>query len=161
MHGVDTADQYLAYYPFIRKIIKWRKKEFQRCPFNSYVTFSKNNPNYCKSFVDFTSDITENMIRTSDAVSSPSLSSDELQGSSRTPTPTPRKRAPKNDPPGRLDGKPKNHKLVHIPPRKMIKRQHKNVKCVDEKISRKKLDFSVLSVVFLCIQKAPTHEITH
>jgi hypothetical protein len=36
--------------------------------------------------------------------------------SSRTPTPTPTKRAPKNDPPGRLDGKLKKHKLVHISP---------------------------------------------
>ena len=61
------------------------------------------------------SDITENLIHISDAVSSLS-SSDESQGSSRTPTPTPTKRAPKNDPPGRLDGKLKNHKLVHIPP---------------------------------------------
>jgi len=42
----------------------------------------------------------------------------------------------------------------------MIKRQHENVECVCEKISRKKLDFSVLSVVFLCIQKAATHDIT-
>jgi hypothetical protein len=23
IHGVDTADQYFAYYPFIRKIVKW------------------------------------------------------------------------------------------------------------------------------------------
>ena len=89
------------------------------------------------------SDITENMIHTSDAVSSPS-SSDESQGLSRTPTPTSTKRAPKNDPSGRLDGKLKNHKLVHIPPTKMIKRQHKNVEGVCKKISRKKLDFSVL-----------------
>ena len=28
MHGVDTADQYLAYYPFIRKTVKWPKKVF-------------------------------------------------------------------------------------------------------------------------------------
>ena len=34
------------------------------------------------------SDITENLIHTSDAVSSPSSTSDESQGSSRTPTPT-------------------------------------------------------------------------
>ena len=123
MHGVDTADQYLAYYPFIRKTVKWPKKVFfyllQCCLFNSYVTFSKNNPNSRKSFLDFMSDITENLIHTSDAVSSPpSSSSDESQGSSRTPTPTPPKRAPKNDPPCRLDGKLKNHKLVRIPPTK-------------------------------------------
>jgi len=64
------------------------------------------------------SDIGENLIHTSDAVSSPSSSCDELQGSIRTPTPTPPKRAPKNDPPGRLDGKLKNHQLGHIPPTK-------------------------------------------
>ena len=28
MHSVDTADQYLAYYPFIRKTVKWPKKVF-------------------------------------------------------------------------------------------------------------------------------------
>jgi hypothetical protein len=28
MHGVDTADQYLAYYPFIRNTVKWPKKIF-------------------------------------------------------------------------------------------------------------------------------------
>ena len=116
MHGVDTAVQYLAYYPFIRKTVKWPKKVFfyllQRCLSNSYVTFSKDNPNSRISFLDFMSDITENLIHT------PSSTSDESQGSSRTPTPTPTKRAPKNDPPGRLDRKLKNHKLVHIPPTK-------------------------------------------
>jgi len=105
------------------------------------------------------SDITENLIHTSDAVSSPSLTSDESQGSSRTPTPTPPKRAPKNDPPGRLDGKLKNQNWSIFHPQKLIKRQHENVECVCEKISRKKLYFSVLSVVFLFIQKAATHDI--
>jgi hypothetical protein len=28
MHGVNRADQYLAYYPFIRKTVKWPKKVF-------------------------------------------------------------------------------------------------------------------------------------
>jgi len=43
----------------------------------------------------------------------------------------------------------------------MIKRQHENVECVcAKKIARKKLDFSVLSVAFLYIQKAATHGIT-
>ena len=125
MHGVGTADQYLAYYPIIRKTVKWPKKVFfyllQCYLFNSYVTFSKDNPNSRISFLDFMSDITENLIHTSDAVSSPSSTSDESQGSSRTPTPTPPKRAPKNDPLGRLDGKLKNHKLVHIPPTKSDK----------------------------------------
>jgi len=72
----------------------------------------------CISFLDFMSDIAENLIHTSDTVSSPSSSCDESQGSSRTTTPTPPKHAPKNDPPGRLDGKLKNHQMVHIPPTK-------------------------------------------
>ena len=156
MRCVDTAGQYLAYHPFIHKTVKWHKKVFQCCLFNSYVTFSKNNPNYRKSFLDFTSDITENMIHTSDAVSS---SSDGSQGLSRIPTPTPPKHAPKNDPPGRLDGKLRNHKLVHIPPTKNDKTPTWKCRVCVRKISRKKLDFSVLSVAFLCIQKAATHNI--
>jgi len=103
VHGVDTVDQYLAYCPFIRKTVKWPKKVFfyllQCCLFNRYVTFSKVNSNSCISFLDFMSYIMENLIHTSDAVSSPSSISDESQGSSRTPTPTPPKRAPKNYPP--------------------------------------------------------------
>jgi hypothetical protein len=42
----------------------------------------------------------------------------------------------------------------------MIKRQHENVECVCEKISREKQDFSVFGVVFLSIQKAATHNIS-
>jgi hypothetical protein len=67
-------------------------------PLNSYVTFSKNNHYSRKSFLDFMSGIKENLIHTSDAVSSPSSSPNKSLGSSRTPTPTPTKRAPKNDP---------------------------------------------------------------
>jgi len=72
--------QSTAYYPFIRKTVKWPKEVFfyllQCCLFKSYVNFSKNNTNSRKSFLDFMSDIIENMIHTSDAVSSLS-SSDE------------------------------------------------------------------------------------
>ena len=66
MHGVDIADQYLAHYPFICKTVTWPKKVIfyllQCCLFNSYVILSKNNPNSCKSFLDFMSDITENLM---------------------------------------------------------------------------------------------------
>ena len=149
MQGADTADQYLAYYPFIHKTVTWPKKVFfyllQCCLFNSYVTFSKNNPNSHKSFLDFMSDITENLIHTSDAVSSLSSSSDELQGSSRTPTPTSPKHAPKNDNRGRLDGKLKNHKLVHIPPTKNYKTPKRKCRlCVRKNIKKE--------TIFLCAQ---------
>ena len=151
MHGVDTADQYLAYYPFIRKTVKWPKKVFfyllQCCLFNSYVTFSKNNPNSRKSFLYFMSDIIFHVryhrkSDTSDAVSSPSSSSsDKSQGSSRTPAPTPKKRAPKNYPPGRLDGKLKNHKLVHIPPTKNDKTPTRKCQVCVQKIIKKETRF--------------------
>ena len=150
MHCVDTADQYLAYYPFIRKTVKWPKKVFfyllQCCLFNSYVTFSNDNPNSRISFLDIISDITENLIHTSDAVSS-SSTSDESQRLRRTltPTPTPPKRAPNNDPPGRLDGKLKNHKLVHIPPTKSDKMPTRKCRvCVRKNIKKE--------TRFLCAQ---------
>ena len=102
------------------------------------------------------SDITANLIHTSDAVSSPS-SSDESQGSSRTPTPTSTKRAPKNEPPGRLDGKLENHKLVHIPPTKNDKTPTRKMSsvCVCEKNIKKETRF-------LCAQcGVPLHKISH
>jgi len=141
--------QSTAYYPFIRKTVKWPKEVFfylpQRRLFNSYVTFPKNNPNSRKSFLDFMSDITEQMIHTSDAVSSPS-SSDESQGPSRTPTPPPKKKsAPKNDPPGRLNGKLRNRKLVHIPPTKNEKTPTRKCQgCVRKNVKKE--------TTFLCAQ---------
>jgi hypothetical protein len=93
MHSVDTADQYLAYYPFIRKTVKWPKKVFfylLHCAlFNSYIVFTKSNPNSHKSFLDYLVDVSENLIYTREDVSS--SSSDESQDSSRMPTPTPPK----------------------------------------------------------------------
>jgi hypothetical protein len=125
MHGVDTADQYLAYYPFIRKTVKWPKKVFfyllQYALFNSYVVCTKSNRNSHKSFLNYLLDVSENLIHTREDVSTPSSSSDESQDPSRTPTPTPPRLAPKSDPHGRLDGKLKNHKLLHIPPTKKNK----------------------------------------
>jgi hypothetical protein len=165
MHGVDAADQHLAYYPFIHKTIKWPKKVFlyllQCALFNSYVVFTKSNINSHKSFLDYLMDVSENLIHTREDVSTaPSSSSDESQDLSRTTTPTPPKQASKSDPPGRLDGKLKNHKLVHIPPTKKDK-THENVKSVYGKISRKKRDLFAHIAVFLSIQKAATYNIIH
>ena len=45
MHGVDTVDQYLAYYPFICKTVKWPKKVFfhllQCCLFTVMSPFQR------------------------------------------------------------------------------------------------------------------------
>jgi hypothetical protein len=113
MHGVDTADQYLAYYPFIHRTVKWPKKVFfyllQCALFNSYVVFTKSDPNSHKSFLDYLVDVSENLLHTREDVSTLSSSSEESQDSSRKPTPTPPKQAPKCDTLGRLDGELKNH----------------------------------------------------
>jgi hypothetical protein len=105
--------------------LKWPKKVFfyvlQCALYNSYVVFTKSNPNSHKSFLDYLVDVSEHLIHTRKNVSTPSSSSDELQDSSWTPAPTPLKQAPKSDPPGRLDGKLENHKPVHIPPTKKAK----------------------------------------
>jgi hypothetical protein len=91
------------------------------CTSNSYVVFTKSNPNSHKSFLDYLVDVSENFIHTRDVSTPSSSSDDESQDSSRTPTPTLPKQAPKSDPPGRLDGKLKDNKLVHIPPTKKDK----------------------------------------
>jgi hypothetical protein len=157
MHGVDKADQHLACYPFICKTVKWPKKVFfyllQCALFNSYVIFTKSNPNSHKSYLV---DVNENLIHTREDVSTPSSSSDKSQDSSRTPTPTPSKRAPKSDPPGRRDGKLKNHKLMHIPLPRKTRHLQEDVKEVYGKISRNKRDLFAHIAVFLSIQKAAT-----
>jgi hypothetical protein len=115
-------------------------------------------------------DVSENLIHTREDVSTPppsssssssSSSSDELQDSSRMPTPIPPKQAPKSDPPGRLDGILKNHKscisLLQRKPRLL----HKDVECVYGNISRKKRDLFVRLVVLLSIQNAAKHDIIH
>ena len=60
----------------------------------------------------------------------------------------------KNDPPpSRLDGKPKNHKMVHIPPTKNDKTPHVSVECVC--VCAKKYQYETR---FLCAQCAvPLH----
>ena len=152
---IQQTSIWLTTHSFIKTSSGPRKYFFyllQCCLFNSYVTFSKDNPNSHISFLDFMADIIENLIHTLDAVSSPSSTSDEAQGSSRTPTPTPPKHAPKNEPPpGRLDGKLKNHKLVHIPPTKSDKtRTRKCPMCVRKNIKKE--------TRFLCAQcSVPLH----
>jgi len=87
-------------------------------------------------------------IHTSDAVSSlsSSSSSHELQGLSRTPTPTPTRRAPKNDPIGRFDGNLKNHILVHIPPTKNDKTPTKKCRVCARKKYQERNQISLCSV---------------
>jgi hypothetical protein len=81
-------------------------------------------------------DVSENLIHTREDVST-SSSEDESQDSSRTPTPTPPKQALQSDPPGRLDGKLKDHKLVHIPPTKKDKTPTRKCRvCIRKNITK-------------------------
>jgi hypothetical protein len=92
--------------------------------------------------LDFIVDLSEILIHTTENLSS---SSDESQDSGRTVTPTPPKRAPKLDPPGRLDWKRRKHKLVQIKPTKGDKTPTKRCRvCVRKNIKRETL--------FLCAQ---------
>jgi hypothetical protein len=76
MHGVDTADQYHAYYSFIHKTVKWPKKVFfhlLQCElFNRYVIFTNSNPNTHISFLDHLLNVSEILIHTTEDVSTPS-----------------------------------------------------------------------------------------
>jgi hypothetical protein len=106
--------------------------------FSIDVLFTKSNPNSHKLFLDYLVDVSENLIHTREDVSTPSSSSsDESQDSSRTPTPTPLKRALKSDPLGRLDGKLRNHKLVHVPPTKKDKTPTQRSRVYSEKYQKR------------------------
>jgi hypothetical protein len=95
-----------------------------------------------KVFLDFIVDLSEILIHTTEDLSS---SSDESQDSERTVTPTLPKRAPKLDPPGRLDWKMRKHKLVQIKPTKGDKTPTRCCRvCVRKNIKRE--------TRFLCAQ---------
>jgi hypothetical protein len=53
MDGVDTADQYLAYYPFIHKTVKWPKKAF--FVYRSSATHAETLLKVCSKFQVFIS----------------------------------------------------------------------------------------------------------
>jgi hypothetical protein len=128
--------------------------------FNSYVIFTKSNPNSHQSFLDYLVDVSEILIHTTEDVSTPS-SFDKSQVSSRMPTSLPPKGAPKSNPPGRFDGKMKNHKLVHIPPTKEDRTPTQQCRMCTQKNIKKETRFACCSGAFLSIQKAATHDIIH
>jgi hypothetical protein len=66
MHGVDTADQYLAYYP--KKVFSYL---LQCALFSSNVIFTKSNPNSHQPFLDYLVDVSEILIHTTEDVSTP------------------------------------------------------------------------------------------
>jgi hypothetical protein len=58
MKGVDRANQYLAYYSLLRKIVKWTKKEVALWPincalFNSFLVYKNVNPESTLKYKEF------------------------------------------------------------------------------------------------------------
>jgi hypothetical protein len=105
-------------------------------------------------------DVSENLIHTSEDVSTSSLSS-ESQKSSRMLTPTPPKRALKSEPPGRLDGKLKNHKLVHIPPTKKDKTPTRRCRVCIQKNIKKETRFFLCTLQCSSPARRVLHTISH
>jgi hypothetical protein len=110
MKGVDLADQYLSYYSFLRKSIKWTKKVFMfllHCTlFNSFILYRKLNPHTNITFSKFLQTLAEEWIASAtehhDPENLPSSSSKAVG------------RAPHFDPPYRLSGDMKTHQLERI-----------------------------------------------
>jgi hypothetical protein len=110
MKGVDRADQYLSYYPILRKTMKWSKKVVLwliNCAlFNAFRVYNMQNPQKKMTYRNFL--INTARIWASDNAEKPQ---DEVQP---TTSQTPTGRTPKLDPPGRLSGDMKKHTLESI-----------------------------------------------
>ena len=111
MKGVDRADQYLSYYSILRKSVKWSKKMvlyLLNCAlFNAfcvYRTLTNKNVRY-KNFLH---EVARSWI--SEVQITDKSNSDDLQMPEKQTTP----RGPKLDPPGRLSGDFRTHKLGKI-----------------------------------------------
>ncbi|XP_012277177.1 piggyBac transposable element-derived protein 4 [Orussus abietinus] len=109
MKGVHQADQYLSYYSFLRKSIKWTKKVFMfllHCTFfNSFILYRKLNPHTNITFSKFLQTLAEEWISSA----TEHHDTENLPSSS-----TALGRAPHFDPPYRLSGDMKTHQLERI-----------------------------------------------
>ena len=110
--GIDRADQYLSYYSVLRKTVKWSKKVVLYlliCALvNSYFVYRTLNMNKKVMYKNFLHEVGRSWI--SEVQNRRESSSDDLQLSEKQTTP----RGPSQDPPGRLSGDFRIHKLVNI-----------------------------------------------
>jgi len=148
MKGVDRADQYLSYYSFLRKTVKWSKKVILyllNCAlfkaFCVYRTLNTNKKVKCKNFLR---EVGRSWI--SEVQDRSESDSDELQLPEKQTTP----RGPKQDPPCRPSGDFRIHKHEKIVGGGEGKRStlQDSVKCVLHIRSEVKLDTSVNSALF-------------
>ena len=111
MKGVDRADQYLSYYSFVRKTVKWSKKVvlyLLNCAlFNAFLIYKSQNQGKKIKYKNFLHEAARGWI--TEQRESEESDNNEVEPASRRVVPTPR--GPVSDPPGRLSGDLKNTKL--------------------------------------------------
>ncbi|XP_061637356.1 piggyBac transposable element-derived protein 4-like [Phyllopteryx taeniolatus] len=122
MHGVDRLDQNIAYYPFIRRSLKWSKKFvaylFQLCMFNAYVLYRARNPGEFKTLLEFMRSVVKSWtvkrhvgVQVKKEKKVAVEEGGDLEGGRRST------RAPyKTDPDSRLDGQLGKHRLEYLMP---------------------------------------------
>jgi len=112
MKGVDRADQYLSYYSVLRKTVKWSKKVvlyLLNCAlFNAFCVYRTLNTNKKVKYKNFLHEVGRSWI--SEVQDRSESNSDDLQLPEKQTTP----RGPKQDPPCRLSGDFRIHKLEKI-----------------------------------------------
>ena len=113
MKGIDRADQYLSFYSFLRKTVKWSKKVvlyLLNCAllntFFVYRTLNTTNKNV--KYKNFLHEVGRPWI--SEVQNRSDSNSDDLELPEKQTSP----RGPKQDPPGRLSGDFRMHKLEKI-----------------------------------------------
>jgi len=112
MKGIDRADQHLSFYSVLRKTVKWSKKVvlyLLNCAlFNAFFVHRTLNTNKTVKYKDFLHAVGRSGI--SEVPNQSESNSDDLQLPEKQTTP----RVSKQDPPGRLSGDFRIHKLEKI-----------------------------------------------
>jgi len=110
--GIDRADQYLSFYSVLRKTVKWSKKVvlyLLNCAlFNAFFVYRTLNTNKKVKYKNILHEVGRSWI--SEVQNQSESNSDDLQLPEKQTTP----RGPKQDPPGRLSGDFRIHKLEKI-----------------------------------------------
>jgi len=110
--GVDRADHYLSFYSVLSKTVKWSKKVvlyLLNCAlFNAFFVYRTLNTNKNVKYKNFLHEVGRSWI--SEVQNRSESNTDDLQLPEKRTTPS----GPKRDPPGRLSGDFRTHKLEKI-----------------------------------------------
>jgi hypothetical protein len=127
MKGVDRADQYLSYCSVLRKTVKWSEKSgtvsAKLCSLNAFFVYRTLNTNKKVKYKNFLLEVGRNWL--SEAHNRSESSSDDLQLPPKQTTP----RGSNQDPPGRLSGGFRIHKLEKIVGGVEGKKKYPTIRC--------------------------------